>query len=262
MRNKLTFLLALMIIGAAFVGCKEKPVTTPEDLENPQIFMTSPTVLPVGQYNNVSNQDSFQVDIRFEDDLALDRYEIRIFRREDLNFANKTQTDSWSEVFFGDLSGTTDAVNFQVKVVFDPLAGPHEFQVTVIDSVGKATTLSTYLTVSNDLDLNPPMIGMVLPDTNVIDTFLIGTDIPIRANISDNGQIVDVFTRIRDAFTDEVLPNSEVSVDTLFLFAYQLDTFYTIPAGTVPGKYKVEVYANDRVGNFGYNLDTVYVKPN
>ena len=184
------------------------------------------------------------------------------FSAEDLNFNNKTQTDAWSEVFFGDLSGTTDAVNFQVQIVFDPLAGPHEFQVTVIDSVGKVTTQSTYLSITNNQDVNAPMIGMVLPDTNIIDTFLIGNDIPIRANISDGNQIVDVFARIRDAFTNEILPNSEVQIDTLFQFAYQLDTFYTIPAGTVPGKYKVEVYANDQVGNYGYNLDTVYVKPN
>jgi len=224
--------------------------------------MTNPAVLAPGQYNQVGNLDSFQVDIRFEDDLALESYEIRIFRREDLYFANKTESDAWTDVFFGKLEGTTDAVNFWAKVPFDPFAGPYEFQVTVMDSVGKTATQSSFLFVSNDRDLQSPSIRYVLPDTNVVDTFTIGSDIPIRANISDGSQIVQVFGRVRDAFTDEILGNSEIMVDTLFVFAYQLDTFVTVPAGAVPGKYKVEVYANDQTGNYGYNLDTIYIKPN
>lgn len=261
MRNTLFFLLAILFAGAFVSGCKEKPVTIPSDVENPTITMSSPEVLPEGQWTQVGNLDSFAVDIRFEDDIALASYSIEIRRREDLYF-QKTNTDSWSRTFFGNLSGTVDAVNFWVYVPFDPSAGPYEFVVYVTDEAGKTSSLTTYLYINNDADLIAPYIRYVQPDTNIVDTFLIGSNLPIKVNISDPGLVVNVFSRVRDAFTNEVMGGSEINVDTLFVPTYQLDTFVTIPAGTVPGKYKVETYANDQTGNYGYNLDTVYVKPN
>jgi len=262
MRTTLSFVLALFTVATIFVGCKEKPVTTPEDLAAPEIFMTSPAAVAPGQFNNIANTDSFAVDIRFEDDIELARWDLEIRRREDEYFNNKTDSDAWTLFLNGDLSGTVDAINFFINVPFDPLAGPYEFKIKVTDAAGKTATQTTFLFITNSEDLMAPMIRFVQPDTNMIDTFLIGNDLPMRVNVSDGNQIVDVFARVRDAFTNEILPNSEIQIDTLFLFAYQLDTFYTIPAGVVPGKYKVEVYANDQVGNYGYNLDTIYIKPN
>ena len=261
MRNTLFFLLAVLSASVIISGCKEKPVTIPEDVAAPTITMSSPAVLPEGEYSTVNNLDSFAVDIRFEDDIALASYSIEIRRREDLYF-QKTNTDDWSKNFFGNLEGTVDAVNFFVFLPFDPSAGPYEFVVFCTDEAGKTSTVTTYLFVQNDNDLVDPIIRFVQPDTNMVDTFLIGSNMPLKVNFSDPNLVVNVFTRVRDAFTNEVMAGSEINIDTLFLPTYQLDTFVTIPAGTVPGKYKVEAYANDQTGNYGYNLDTIYVKPN
>lgn len=261
MRKTLSFLLAILAAGVFISGCKEKPVTIPEDVAAPKIIMSSPAVLPVGQWTTVNNQDSFAVDIRFEDDIELASYRIEIRRREDLYFL-KTNTDAWNKEYFGTLEGTVDAINFFVYLPFDPAAGPYEFDVFCTDAAGKVTELETYLFVKNDRDLVPPIVRYVTPDTNLVDTFLIGSNIPLKVNISDPGLVVNIFSRVRDAFTNEVMDGSTINVDTLFVPAYQLDTFVTIPAGTVPGKYKVETYANDQTGNYRYNLDTIYVKPN
>ena len=184
------------------------------------------------------------------------------YRRVDLVCNNKVAADDWEEVYFGDLSGTVASANFNSNVDLDPTAGPYEFEVTVTDASGKSTTLSTFLFITNEKDEDLPMISFVSPDTNVVDTFPIGADVTLQANISDFGTLSSVYARMRDVFTDEIIGGSEMTIDSIFAFTYQLDTIINIPAGTVPGNYKVEIYANDVTGNYGYNLDTIYVRTN
>jgi len=260
-RISISSILAALTIGLFFVGCKEKPVTIPEDLEAPEIFMSSPAVVELGNYVDFANLDSLPIDIRFEDDMELASYNINVRQRTDLVF-QKTVTDPWSANLFGMLEGQIDAVNQFITVPFDPSAGPYEFEVVCTDASGKQTIVTTYLQITNSIDVLAPQIAFFNPNPSAIDTFAIGQVIDIRANITDNDDIVKVTTRVRDAFTDDLMENSTIVYDTLFVQPYLLDTFVTIPAGTVPGMYKVEVYANDRTNNYGYNLDSIYIKPN
>ena len=77
-------LLALLLTGTLYVGCKEKPVTTPGDLENPVIVMSSPETVDLDNSMDIYSSDSFDVDIRFEDDFELRDYEITIRFNPDL----------------------------------------------------------------------------------------------------------------------------------------------------------------------------------
>lgn len=260
-RNSISILLAALTISTIFFGCKEKPVTIPQDLENPEIFMSSPEVVELGSYVDFSNLDSIPIDIRFEDDMELATYNINVRQRTDLVFL-RTETDPWSANLFGTLEGTVDAVNRYIQVPFDPSAGPYELEVVCDDASGKRTYLTTYIQITNNVDVLAPQIAFFNPNPSAIDTFSIGQTIQIRANITDNDAVKNVTTRVRDAFTDDLMENSTIEYDTLFLQPYLLDTFVTIPAGTVPGMYKVEVYANDPTNNYGYNLDSIYIKPN
>lgn len=262
MRKTLYFVLAVLTAGFVMTSCDEKPVTTPGDLEAPEIIMSSPEVLPVGSYNFISSVDSFNVDIRFEDDIALSDYEITIRFMPELNFL-RTTNDPWKETYFGNLEGTVDGVNFLVNVVFNPTAGPYEFLVKVRDEAGKETQQATYLFVKNVQDSVPPIVDILLPNTSFVDTFAIGDDIQIRANCQDPGGLVaDVRVRIRDAFTDATIEGTDHQWDTVFVNSYLADTMFTIPAGTVPGDYRVEVYATDQFYNVGLGTDMIYIKPN
>jgi hypothetical protein len=262
MRNTYSFLLASLLLGALFVGCEEKPVTTPGDLENPKIIMTSPVELPLGQYIEIYSTDSFFVDIRFEDDKALKSWEITVRINSSLYYL-RTNNQPWKETWFGALSGTSGAVNFKEYVSYDPTAGPYEFQVTVTDSAGKTATRKTYFFVHNRVNLDIPVVTYSSPDTNNIDTFSIGQQIPIMAEVFDaSDQIKDVYLRIRDKVTKNTMENSEIRWDTIYAAPAIIDTFVTVPAGTVPGNYNIEIYGNDQTYNLGYKACEIYIKPN
>lgn len=260
MKKTSAILLAIATISLSFMACnKDKPVTVPEDEKAPTIIMTSPLTVPEGQFIPLATVDSFYVDIRFEDDIALSNYEITINPRFDLNFF-KTNNFPWREVFYGPLDGTVGGYSNLVHVVYDPDAGPYEFRVKVWDKTGKMTETVTYFYITNLADPNKPTINTTVPSNNV-DTFTIGNNIPITAAIYDGGnEISDVYARVRNAFTKEEMPGSYIFLDTLFVMNFTLDTFVTIPAGTVPGDYWVEVYGGDNVRNIGMDSTRIYIR--
>ena len=63
--------------------------------------------------------------------------------------------------------------------------------------------------------------------------------------------VKNCFARVRDAFSNEVMSGSEFQWDTVFATPFLVDTNFVIPAGVVPGRYKVEFYGEDQIGNFG-----------
>ena len=262
MRKTSLFLLAASVIGLLFVGCKEKPVTTPGDLENPKIVMTSPVELPQGQYIQVLSSDSFFVDVTFSDDKELRDWEITVRFMPELNYL-RTAVQPWKETWFGDLDGVTGAVNFKEFVSYDPTAGPYEFTVKVTDMEGKTATRKTYFYVKNQDDLLGSVITYSMPDTNNVDSFAIGNDIHIMAQAFENGDpIKDVYLRIRDKLTKSILVGSEIHWDTVYVTPFMIDTTVTVPAGAVPGNYNIEIYANDQTFNVSYGKCEIYIKPN
>jgi hypothetical protein len=258
------YLLAILVGGLFYAGCEEKPVTTPGDLEDPKIFMTSPvTVAMDDEYPTIYSSDSFDIDVRFEDDFALKSYEIQIRFKPELSYL-RVANDPWNESFFGNLEGKSDAINFKVFTVFNPTAGPYEFLLKVWDEDGNVTELKTYLNMLNRADTVGPRIRYINPDTNNVDTAIIGQNLPIQALVSEPGTnvIKDIVIRVRDNVTNEVLPGSEIRYDTLYVSTIVVDTFVAIPAGTVPGNYRLETYAIDPVNNVNRKDVVFYIKPN
>jgi hypothetical protein len=252
-----------MVTGLLLVGCKEKPVTTPGDLENPEIVMTSPIELPWGQFIPINSTDSFFVDIAFSDDKELRDWEITIRFLPELNYI-RTNSAAWKETWFGELEGTSGGQNFKEYVIYDPTAGPYEFTVKVSDMAGKTAEKKTYFFVKNLQDLLGPTVTFTAPDTTNIDTFAIGSQIHVLANVDEvPGELVeDVYLRVRDKLTKNILEGSEIHWDTLFITNVLIDTLIDVPAGAVPGNYEVELYANDITFNVTRRICEVFIKPN
>lgn len=263
MRKTFSLLLATLATALLMVGCKEKPVTTPGDLENPKIVMTSPVELPQGQFIPITSSDSFFVDISFSDDKELRDWEITIRFMPELNYL-RTNNAAWKETWYGDLNGVSGGVNFKEYVIYDPTAGPYEFTVTVTDMEGKTAQRKTYFFVTNDQDPTGPAVTYTMPDTTNIDTFAIGNAIHIVAKAEEqSGQLVkDVYLRIRDKLTKATLEGSEMRWDTVFVNPMMIDTTINVPAGAVPGNYNIEIYANDQTFNVTYGKCEIYIKPN
>lgn len=244
------------------VGCKEKPVTTPGDLENPRIVMTSPIELPEGQFIPILSSDSFFVDVTFTDDIELRDWEITIRFQPEMSYL-RTAVQPWKETWFGDLDGVSGAVNFKEYVSYDPTAGYYKFTVKVSDMEGKTDELSTYFLVGNRQDLTAPTIVFTEPDTVNIDTFAIGSNINIIARCEELGDVVrDARLRVRDVLTGNILEGSEIRWDTVYAAPLLIDTFVTVPAGAVPGNYNVEIFCNDMTNNVVVNRAEIYIKPN
>lgn len=261
MRKTSSFLLAALI-GLLFVGCKEKPVTTPGDLENPKIVMTNPNEVTSDNPLTILSSDSFYVDISFSDDIELRDWEITVRFQPELDYL-RTAVQPWKETWFDDLDGKTGAVNFKEYVSFDPTAGVYEFTVTVTDMAGKSTTKKTYFRVKNRSNLFAPLVTFSSPDTVAIDSFTIGNPIHIVANTYDAGDFVkDIYLRVRDKLTKNLLVDSELHWDTLYQGSYIIDTTVGVPAGTIPGNYNIEIYSNDATNNVGYGKCEIYIKPN
>lgn len=262
-RKTFSFLLATLVAGSLFVGCKEKPVTTPGDLENPTIVMTSPVEVPSSSPIQIMSTDSFQVDISFADDKELRDWEITIRFEPTLDYA-RTAVSPWKETWYGDLDGMSGGVNFHEFVIYDPTAGYYVFKVKVTDMAGKTAERTTYFYVKNRLDLVGPTIVYQDPDTSRIDTFAIGNPMHIRAIVSESpGELLsNVTLRVRDKVTKNLMENSYVFWDTVFVTQFVIDTNLNVPAGTVPGNYNVEVYGNDFTNNVRMKTCEVYIKPN
>jgi hypothetical protein len=226
--------------------------------------MTSPAVVPTGSYDYYMSSDTFNSDIRFTDDMALKSFEITVRYRQDLAYTyGKTTNDPWNETFYGQISGNAAAFNEKIVIPFDPDAGPYEFRVKVWDESDNMTELSTFLFVNNTKDLVPPTIRFTAPDTNVVDSFIIGANIPIRAQIFDPpglGLVDQVNVLIARDLSNEQLPGSQMEWDSVWI-GWTLDTMYTIPAGTPPGDYNIHVFAKDFIQNVRLNSDRVYIKP-
>lgn len=258
--KKFTFsFFALLGFAITFTACnKEKPPTTPVDEEFPIITLTSPIEVPLGQYVTFESDDSIIIDIRFEDDVDLDRYEVTLTYAFD-NYYLKTDNFPWSLTYYGDLDGQSGAFNHVEHVVFDPSAGPYKFHIKVWDKEGNLTEKTTWLFIINLNDVTVPTVIINTPDP--VDTFSIGNVMNINANISDPVVVSNAYARVRNLITKDIVPDSEIWIDSIWQGAYVLDTFFTIPAGVTPGDYWVEVYARDDVYNMGYDSVRVFIRP-
>ncbi|MCB9234858.1 MAG: DUF4625 domain-containing protein [Bacteroidia bacterium] len=259
MKNKFSFFaIACFSLLISLYSCKHTdPPATQEDVKDPWIIMSSPKVVPLGEWNYLNDGEYFDVDIRFEDDVELSNYKVQISYNSQLNYL-KTNNDSWEKIEVGFLDGKSDGINTSYKVSEDPNAGPYEFKVTVWDKAGKETTLVTYLFLKNQRDtLVPVFTTITKPNPNVVDTIW-GDTLYVKGTVTDNNGVEDAYIRLR-TIDLQLVEGSEVFLDTLFAGSYQIDTFLDI-SKALPGDHLVEFYANDNLQNVGRKIVPVYVK--
>ncbi len=252
-------LLAFFVFVSMVFSCKkESPPSVLEDTRSPEIFFSSPVLVPFGSATNISNGTYLPIDIRFEDDVELSDYQIRIFIMREFPYL-KTEFDSWSPTFVGFLSGMADGFNTPLYVADDPIAGYYEFEVTVRDKAGKSTMLSTYFYLQNQSDTVPPVITISNPDPLNRTTHNLGSGINIIGNVSDNITLDDVTVRIKNELTKEILPSS-FFIDTLYFANYSINTTLFLDPPLTPGNYLIEVIAKDWVQNYAIKTAPITVQ--
>jgi len=257
-RNTSLFAAAFVTV-LLLVQCKPAETAVQTDEDAPEIFMSSPWVLPRGEFFPVSDANNFALDIRFEDDVELKEYLITVSYAYDQQYS-KTESDLWNAEMAGPLTGLSDGINTTMPVVFDPSAGPYDFIVTAWDKDGKSTTLTTYLYVTNSRDLDPAVITISNPDTAEVDTFQLANNLVVQGMITDNVKIREAMIRMRNAGTMEVISGTEIVIDSIMAASYVIDTFWTGPLGLSEGDYIVEVYAVDGVRNTSKETAQVYLR--
>ena len=262
MKQPFLHLLAVVMITGLFTACNlnpEKPETDPVDLKPPVINMIAPAVLPPGSYTPVGSLDSIPIEIELSDNYGLARYIITITYMPELYYL-KTDADPMEKTIINNITGKNLTISPSITTDWDPAAGPYEFRIKVIDVSGFETEAVTYLMVSNGFDPIVPTVTISSP-TIPVDTFNIGTNIPVSIDVTDNVDMSDVFLRVRNIYTKELLEGSEMWFDPVPAAGFSLDTNIYIPP-TVPGDYRVEVYGRDTTQNLGYNSVQIYISTN
>ena len=262
MKHLSILFLASLWAFVLFPGCNGTKPATLTDEEAPEIFMSRPVVMELGNFNSYLNGDTLYLDIRFEDDVELKEYQLKIRQNQNLNFL-KTDSDSWEEDLWGDLDGKSDGINTFILVRDDPSAGGYDFELTVWDMTGKFTTIETYLFVTNERDTLLPYVTIASPDTAAVDTYTIGSDIPVMGYIAEigTGTIFSARMMLRDTLNRTVIPETTVRIDTIFANAYTVDTFITTSASTTPaGDYILSLYGRDAINNWGLEEARIYLK--
>ena len=262
MKRSFLQLLAVVFVTCLLSACNlnpEKPETDPIDLKPPVINMIAPEMLPPGSYTNIGPLDSIPVEIEISDNYGLARYIITIVYMPELYYL-KAAADPMEKTVIQNVTGKSLTITPSIMSDWDPAAGPYEFRIKVIDVSGLESEAVTYLMVSNGDDPIVPTVTISSP-TVPVDTFNIGRDIPVSVDVSDNEEMADVFIRVRNIYTKELLEGSEMWFDPVPAGGFTLDTNIYIPP-TVPGDYRVEVYGRDTTQNLGYNSVDIYISTN
>lgn len=262
MKKASIFFLAALTVTLVFFGCnKNKTTTDPIDTEPPTIIMSSPEVVPEGEYVSFTSLNPLPIDIRFEDNVGLANYEIKLGYAPWLYY-EKTENFPWEKLIVGTLDGRVGGYNDTITVPYDPSAGPHIFDVNAWDAAGNKSSLRTYLFIINANDVTAPIITITVP-TTAVDSVTHGQQMIIQGTMTEPGGLLQRGRiQIRNSFNNIVEDWSVMELDSLFMANYTVDTFMDIPAGTPPGDYILEMYGQDFIQNVGSDTASFYIKSN
>lgn len=253
-----SLLLALLIFGACDGLNPNKIDNDPEDLKDPILTLVHPPMVEPGLSGKAYQEnDTVTVKVKVEDNWLLGTWQIDMSYRGDVEYL-KTAADPMAKTFVGWLSGDEDSIVHTILLDNDPWAGPYDIVVTVKDSAGNTSTLTTFIQVTNTKETIKPTILATSPTSSMVDTFGIGFYIPVQAQISDNNNALsDMFVRVRNSFSYEVLDSSERWIE-LPGPAYNLDESIYIPPVT-PGDYQVEIFVHDSTKNLQSKIIPIYI---
>lgn len=259
MKGNIRHALLIATVALSLWSCKkddESPSTT--DIESPTIQLLNPvkTMLPTN--NTVRSLVPYTWQIKFTDDRELLDYAIEVRFDKDVAY-EKTAAFNWSRDYNGTLSGKEQVVTIIDSVPSNPYAGVYKVTVTVHDKKQKETTAWTYIQVVNRIDSVAPSVVLTGPSSGA--AFGIGDAFRVQGTINEmmGGTVSRVVVRMRNVLNNEPVMDHMIDISGLSGSSYALDTAYTVPAGTIPGDYYLEVYTEDDKMNVGRYIQPVSV---
>jgi len=114
---------------------------------------------------HVRSGDTLWLELLFSDDIALSQYKIDIHSNFDCH-GHKLNTEDWTVVEIGDLSGREQVLRRWFKVPTYVTAGEYHFQVQATDKAGNDDPLSNVyaIRVMNETDEEIPVLRVDSPD--------------------------------------------------------------------------------------------------
>lgn len=238
-------ILALIVL-LSYSACDSVDPATIVDEHNPEVHMSSPKVVEPGVWNHVKSSEVLPIDIRFEDDVELSHYEIRIEANDSMNYW-KTASDPWQWTKQGFLSGKSDGINTSVQLGNDPDGGAYDFTVTVWDKSNKMTVFTTWLDMNNVRDTMGPSISVTAPTIGA--TVNNGSSIQVTADLSSVDEIETARARLYDPETKTPVGNSTKIYTNIFATSYQLTAIISNYDNVPNGDYEVQVFGADSYNN-------------
>jgi hypothetical protein len=164
------FLLSVIMVMALLTSCDKSatddtaPVVSllgsaPEPFPDTICGAVEPVVF------HVRSGDTLAVDLMISDDVALSQYKIDIHSNFDCH-GHKLNTEDWSVVEIGNLSGQEQVISRWFKVPSYVTAGEYHFQIQAIDKAGNDDPLANIyaIKVMNDTDEEAPVLSLDNPN--------------------------------------------------------------------------------------------------
>lgn len=250
---RLKIILPILMLTGIWYACEE-PLEF--DTNEPTIG----AVLVNGSATDliVTEGDTLNFVMSFEDDKGLDKYRIQILE----DFTPIAGIVPWNHTdvvsLGGDLSANETA---QVVVPSGTLAGFFILNVEAMDLEGNVSTSNLRsLTITSS---GQPEINMFSPDFVNEITITAGDTIEMQGNVTDDESVYQI--------------NVEISQDDARFFYYQYNTldtfqfwsfdtlavdsnFVQMPITTIPGTYDLSIFAFDRLGNLSQRSTRLQVQ--
>lgn len=222
----------------------------------------------------IGNGDTFQLDLRFTDDVALGEFKLDIHNNFDCHGHGTDQapgvavpdvssaTEDWSELFIEGLDGTVDEKNIALVAPENMTPGIYHFSLQVIDESGNDTPLSDIFSIKafNRMDTVPPVINPQLPAGTMLDAQR-GGKIRFTGSAVDNRSLSDGGNGVLYlSYTDLSSGNSFLSdivipFDGTVQTTYDYDFEFTVPRTINSGSYRVSLSLHDGMRNIAERVE-------
>lgn len=214
--------------------------------------------------------------VTFHDDAALSQYKIDIHNNFDCHGHGggstpgiaapnvSSQTEDWTVLEIGGLSGVQQNVTRQLPAPLDVTAGVYHFQLQVIDEAGNDNPLANFYSIKvlNPRDEEPPVLNVSEPTGN----FSVGKGETIRfaGEVTDNYSLSEggngiVFLTYTDLNSGNTFTTQQAaavfddSVETTYAFSFD----FTVPNTLRTGNYRFALRAHDGVRNVAEPVEFV-----
>lgn len=213
---------------------------------------------------SVAMGDSMRIAVQFTDNEALNQFKIDIHSNHDGHSHGKTQQAlaKWDTLIIGSLSGSSDAIDFSIKIPTGFLPGPYHFTVYCLDKNGNESSANIPLLFKDATDTVAPVVQLQIPMANAT----ISSPFSVQASISDqlsDGSAASELNRVEVILKSL---SSQEEFEVVDFNAVQLagsSSLYDpatgqlnisnldVPSGASSGNYTLFLYAFDAYFNLG-----------